>query len=137
MRPAAEDGAIGAIEVASKGPITGGVLHVVRQALYSAQHLLHFQTPVCLLPCVSPAVGCRHGQLVMLGSGSSLKLDKVLYVVQSGIVKVRAMPGSRSLDSCQSVFGWGDCLWRSHLAAYHRLLVLTHAHQSPGALLGW
>lgn len=30
----------------------------------------------------------RHGQLVMLGSGSTLPLGKVLYVVQSGIVKV-------------------------------------------------
>jgi hypothetical protein len=42
----------------------------------SSSRLLH-----CLL-------WCRHGQLVMLGKGNNLPLDKVLYVVQSGIVKV-------------------------------------------------
>lgn len=36
-------------------------------------------------------LSCRHGQLVMLGSGNSLLLGKVLYVVQSGIVKVGGM----------------------------------------------
>jgi hypothetical protein len=51
-------------------------------------HLVHVAEPLCC-GCCAVLLLCRYGHLVMLGKGSRLPQDKQLYIVQSGIVKVR------------------------------------------------
>jgi hypothetical protein len=68
-----------------------------------------------LLHLLHAALSCRYGHLVMLGKGSRLPQDKQLYIVQSGIVKVRSVAcrsiGSSSPKPCFRCVGCVTCSW--------------------------